>query len=106
MLFRDIGLRILLFERGAQYAVAPDDRRFLMIRPVVASTPDKLVVVENWFEELKSVAEVNGSSFGLAMVSVVVSIQMRKMFAEVRKMFSNARDAEQDVRERQASRNF
>ena len=40
------------------------------------------------------------------MVSVVVSIQLRKMFAEVRKMFSNARDAEQDVRERQASKNF
>jgi hypothetical protein len=40
------------------------------------------------------------------MVSVVVSIQMRKMFAEVRKMFVNARHAEQDVRERQASRNF
>jgi hypothetical protein len=39
-------------------------------------------------------------------VSVVVSIRTRKMFAEVRKMFSNARDAEQDVRERQASRNF
>jgi hypothetical protein len=39
-------------------------------------------------------------------VSVVVSIRMRKMFAEVRKMFLNARDAEQDVRERQASRNF
>jgi hypothetical protein len=39
-------------------------------------------------------------------VSVVVSIQMRKMFVEVRKMFSNARRAEQDVRERQASRNF
>ena len=33
------------------------------------------------------------------MVSVVVSIRMRKMFAEVRKMFSNARRAEQDVRE-------
>jgi hypothetical protein len=31
------------------------------------------------------------------MVSVVVSIQMRKMFAEVRKMFVNARHAEQDV---------
>jgi hypothetical protein len=31
------------------------------------------------------------------MVSVVVSIRMRKMFAEVRKMFLNARDAEQDV---------
>ena len=42
----------------------------------------------------------------LAMVSVVVSIPMRKMFAEVRKMFVNARHAEQDVRERQASRNF
>jgi hypothetical protein len=40
------------------------------------------------------------------MVSVVVSIQMRKMFAEVRKMFVKARHAEQDVRERQASRNF
>jgi len=40
------------------------------------------------------------------MVSVVVSIGMRKMFAEVRRMFSNARDAEQDLSERQASRNF
>jgi hypothetical protein len=35
-----------------------------------------------------------------------VSIRMRKMFAEMRKMFLNARHAEQDVRERQASRNF
>jgi len=34
-----------------QYAVAPDDRRFLMIR---AGTPDKLIVVENWFEELRT----------------------------------------------------
>jgi hypothetical protein len=40
------------------------------------------------------------------MVSVVVSIQMRKTFAEVRKMFLNGRHAEQGVRERQASRNF
>jgi hypothetical protein len=40
------------------------------------------------------------------MVSVVVSIRMRKMFVEMRKMFAKARDAEQDVRERQASRNF
>ena len=38
------------------------------------------------------------------MVSVVVSIQMRKMFAEVPKMFVNAGYAEQDVREWQASR--
>jgi Tol biopolymer transport system component len=37
-----------------QYAVASDDRRFLMIRAVETSTPDKLIVVENWFEELKS----------------------------------------------------
>jgi DNA-binding SARP family transcriptional activator/Tol biopolymer transport system component len=35
---------------GLQYAVAPDDQRFLMIRP----QPDKLIVVENWFEELKA----------------------------------------------------
>jgi hypothetical protein len=34
------------------------------------------------------------------MVSVVVSIQMRKMFAEMRKMFADAPHAEQDVRER------
>jgi Tol biopolymer transport system component len=38
---------------NTQYAVAPDDRRFLMIRPLETSTPDKLIVVENWFEELK-----------------------------------------------------
>jgi hypothetical protein len=36
----------------------------------------------------------------------MVSIRMRKMFVEVRKMFLKARDAEQDVRERQASKNF
>jgi hypothetical protein len=33
------------------------------------------------------------------MVSVVVSIRVRKMFAEVRKIFLNAQRAEQDVRE-------
>jgi hypothetical protein len=37
-----------------QYAVAPDDRRFLMIRPLAPGTRDKLIVVENWFEELKT----------------------------------------------------
>jgi hypothetical protein len=41
-----------------------------------------------------------------AVVSVVLSIRLRKMFLEVRKMFLSARHAEQDVRERQASRNF
>jgi serine/threonine-protein kinase len=37
-----------------QYAVAPDDQRFLMIRPLQTGTPDKLIVVENWFEELRA----------------------------------------------------
>jgi len=37
-----------------QYAVAPDDKRFLMIRPLETGTPDKLIVVENWFEEFKA----------------------------------------------------
>ena len=37
-----------------QYAVAPDDRRFLMIRPLETGTSDKLIVVENWFEELNA----------------------------------------------------
>lgn len=40
-----------------QYAVAPDDRRFLMIRALGAVEPDKLVVVDNWFEELKAKAK-------------------------------------------------
>ena len=50
--------------------------------------------------------KVNQPACWFTMVSVVVSIQTRKMFAEVRKMFSNARHAEQDVRERRAGRNF
>ena len=41
-------------EVRAQYAVAPDDRRFLMIRSSATTPADKLVVVENWFEELKA----------------------------------------------------
>jgi len=36
-----------------QYAVAKDDRRFLMIRPSRQRVPERLIVVENWFEELK-----------------------------------------------------
>jgi serine/threonine protein kinase/Tol biopolymer transport system component len=42
------------YANGAQYAVAPDDRRFIMIRRVAGSAPDELVVVDNWFEELKA----------------------------------------------------
>jgi hypothetical protein len=40
-----------------QYAVAPDDRRFLMIRPLETDSPDHIIVVENWFEELKAAAK-------------------------------------------------
>jgi hypothetical protein len=39
---------------GAEYAVAPDDRRFLMIRPAAGGSAEQIVVVENWFEELKA----------------------------------------------------
>jgi hypothetical protein len=35
------------------YTVSPDGQRFLMIRLVGAGVPDKLIVVENWFEELR-----------------------------------------------------
>jgi len=48
-LFPTAGFTSLRF--GSQYAVAQDDRSFLMIR---AGTPDKLIVVENWFEELRT----------------------------------------------------
>ena len=41
---------------GQRYSVASDDSRFLMTRPLETSAPDKLVVVENWFEELKTLA--------------------------------------------------
>jgi serine/threonine-protein kinase len=37
-----------------QYAVALDDRRFLMVRPLKTGTPDKLIFVQNWVQELKS----------------------------------------------------
>jgi eukaryotic-like serine/threonine-protein kinase len=43
----------LSFARGVQYSVAPNDRRFLMIRPVATAVPDEMIVVDNWFEELK-----------------------------------------------------
>ena len=36
-----------------QYSVSPDDRRFIMLRPM-NSGPDKVVVVDNWFEELEA----------------------------------------------------
>jgi serine/threonine-protein kinase len=42
------------YRNGAQYAVAPDDRRFIMIRRVPGSPPDELIMVDNWFEELKA----------------------------------------------------
>jgi serine/threonine-protein kinase len=42
------------FQFGPQYDVSVDDQRFLMIRPLPASGPDQLIVVENWFEELKA----------------------------------------------------
>jgi serine/threonine protein kinase len=41
------------FAGGAQYAIAPDDRRFVMIRQVAGSAAE-LIVVDNWFEELKA----------------------------------------------------
>jgi serine/threonine-protein kinase len=36
------------------YDVAPDDRRFVMIRSVAPSAETELVLVQNWAEELKS----------------------------------------------------
>ncbi len=38
-----------------QYDVMPDDQRFVMIRPQnIGSEAVELIVVENWFEELKA----------------------------------------------------
>jgi serine/threonine-protein kinase len=41
----------------AQYAVGIDDKRFLMIRQFDANVPDRLVVVEHWFQELAGMAQ-------------------------------------------------
>jgi serine/threonine protein kinase/Tol biopolymer transport system component len=37
-----------------QYAVSPDDRRFLMIRPFAGTTAEQLIAVENWREAIGS----------------------------------------------------
>jgi Tol biopolymer transport system component len=42
------------FEASPQYDVSADDQRFLMLRPLAGSDPERLIVVENWFEELKA----------------------------------------------------
>ena len=45
------------FAAAATYDVSPDGKRFLMIRrrdDEAAATPITLVVVQNWFEELKA----------------------------------------------------
>jgi hypothetical protein len=36
------------------YDVAPDDKRFLMVRGVTAEAGTELILTENWFEELKA----------------------------------------------------
>ncbi len=43
----------LSISRQKRYAVSPDARRFLMIQSALGG-PERLIVVENWFEELKS----------------------------------------------------
>jgi hypothetical protein len=41
------------------YSVAPDDKRFLMLRETTAGESGLLVVSEHWFEELKARAAKN-----------------------------------------------
>lgn len=46
--------RYSVFSVHQQYAVSPDDRRFLMIRSTGGDRVDRLVVVENFFEVLRT----------------------------------------------------
>jgi hypothetical protein len=52
------------FHSGRTYDVSPDGRRFLMIKNGGANdpnaTPASMVVVLNWFEELKQRVPTNG----------------------------------------------
>jgi serine/threonine-protein kinase len=41
---------------GRMWDVAPGDQRFLMLRPIAGNTPSELIVVENFFQELKALA--------------------------------------------------
>ena len=38
---------------GLNYDVTSDGQRFLMLKPVVEEIPVEMVVILNWFEELK-----------------------------------------------------
>jgi dipeptidyl aminopeptidase/acylaminoacyl peptidase len=51
-LFPAAGFTSLRF--SPQYAVGRDDRHFLMIRPAATNAADKLIFVENWFEEVRA----------------------------------------------------
>jgi len=42
------------YEASPQYDVSPDGKRFLMMRAGTGTTTDHVVVVENWFEEIKT----------------------------------------------------
>ena len=48
---------------GRSYDVAPDGQRFLMIKEgggaEDASAPASLIIVENWFEELRRLVPTN-----------------------------------------------
>jgi hypothetical protein len=39
------------------YDVAPDGRRFIMVRPLAGPSETELVLVQNWFEELRARAK-------------------------------------------------
>jgi hypothetical protein len=44
------------YEASPQYDVSPDGKRFLMMKAGTGTSTDRVIVVENWFEELKAKA--------------------------------------------------
>ena len=52
MLFQ--ATRFPMFSSHTSYDISRDDKRFLMVGPAGATAYDKIVIVDNWFEELKS----------------------------------------------------
>ncbi len=48
--------RYLANPQRREYDISRDDSRFLMVGLVRGSSSDKLIVVDNWFEELKAKA--------------------------------------------------
>ena len=56
------GFPLVVGTQGADYDISPDGQRFLMISADgvdLSGTPPSLIIVQNWFEELRRLVPTN-----------------------------------------------